>query len=263
MTAWYHRAGNSIYDEDGDDVREFIQHFTHTMDDRIGAPPPSLRRRAIKRTAIAAILAAAFTWAVYERETVWPLLTAAAEITRAALATAPAKPAPAPEVAAASEPTPPAPLETTEVSPITTPPDAQPATTEAHEATASAEPAVAPIPPASTAPGPADPLRQRAEAAGLHPSLSRALLAKLSDADFKNAGLAIDKALAETDDGATLIWPRAANPGLAQFEVYFTEGAETGCRRYVVAIAKDGWLTTALPMQRCGVKKRFASAKRG
>jgi hypothetical protein len=30
------------------------------------------------------------------------------------------------------------------------------------------------------------------------------------------------------------------------------QGAAPACRRYVVTITKDGWLTTALPMEKCG-----------
>ena len=45
---------------------------------------------------------------------------------------------------------------------------------------------------------PSDPYQVRAAAVGLHPDLSRALLARLSPADYRNAGIAIKTALAET-----------------------------------------------------------------
>jgi hypothetical protein len=101
---------------------------------------------------------------------------------------------------------------------------------------------------------PGDPIRRRGENAGLHPDLSRALLMRLGDADFRNAAQAIATAVAETPDNGEHVWPIRAASGLALFRVYFVAGAGEGCRRYVVTIAKDGWLTTALPMERCGVR---------
>lgn len=106
-----------------------------------------------------------------------------------------------------------------------------------------------------------DPLTRRAEAAGLHPDLSPALLQRLSDADFKTATAAIAIALKETGDTETLVWPQKAAKGAARFRVSFVHGAPDGCRRYVVEIAKDGWQTTALPIETCGVRK--LAAKRG
>lgn len=100
----------------------------------------------------------------------------------------------------------------------------------------------------------ADLLGKRAAAAGLHPEISRALLQRLSDADFQNAGIAVQKAVAETADDAVFTWPRQRRSELALFQVYFVAGAAPDCRRYVVTITKDAWSTTALPMERCGVK---------
>jgi hypothetical protein len=102
---------------------------------------------------------------------------------------------------------------------------------------------------------PADPLRQRAEAAGLHPEISRAVLRRLSAADLRNAGVAIETALAQTSDTDVLAWPRQRKPDEALFRVHFVAGAAPECRRYVVTVTKDGWSTTALPMERCGVKR--------
>ncbi len=107
-----------------------------------------------------------------------------------------------------------------------------------------------------------DPGAARAIAAGLHPDVSRVLLARLSDADYRNAGVAIRKALADTPDDDVLYWPLKTKAGVAQFQVHFVPGADEGCRRYVVTIAKDGWATTALPMDNCTVK-RSAAAKSG
>lgn len=93
--------------------------------------------------------------------------------------------------------------------------------------------------------------QERASAAGLHPDLSHILLARLSPTDYRNAGIAIQTAIAETPDAGVFVWPRQRKPELALFQVRFVAGAATGCRRYVVEITKDGWLTTALPMEKC------------
>jgi hypothetical protein len=100
----------------------------------------------------------------------------------------------------------------------------------------------------------ADPYQKRAVEVGLHPGLSRAVLERLSPADFRNAGIAIRTAVAETPDAGVLVWPRQREAGLALFKVHFVQGAAQGCRRYVVSITKDRWLTTALPMEKCGTQ---------
>ena len=89
---------------------------------------------------------------------------------------------------------------------------------------------------------------------GLHPDISRALLTRLSPADFRNAGAAIDNAVAQTPDAGTFVWPRQRRPEQALFQVRFVPGAAPDCRRYVVTVTKDRWSTTALPMERCGAK---------
>jgi hypothetical protein len=111
------------------------------------------------------------------------------------------------------------------------------------------------------APDPADPYQTKAAAVGLHPGLSRVLLTRLSATDYRNAGIAIETALAETPDNGVYAWPRQRKPELALFRVSFVAGAPSGCRRYVVTVTKDGWLTTALPMERCGTQPR--QARRG
>ncbi len=108
-----------------------------------------------------------------------------------------------------------------------------------------------PSTPAGQAPGPH---QKRAKAVGLHPDLSQVLLERLSAADYRNAGVAIKTALSETPDSAVFVWPRNHKPELALFKVRFVPGATAGCRRYVVTVTKDGWLTTALPVERCDVK---------
>jgi hypothetical protein len=120
------------------------------------------------------------------------------------------------------------------------------------------DPAASPSPLPPPASDPADPYRQRAEAVGLHPDLSRVLLDRLSPDDYRNAAHAIDTALAKTADGAVFVWPRQRKPEQALFKVHFVQSAAATCRRYVVTITKDGWLTTALPMERCGPARRSA-----
>ena len=133
---------------------------------------------------------------------------------------------------------------------------------------AAAVPLVAPAPPteiatnyAPPAPPPADLYQVRSKAAGLHSDLSRVLLARLSADDFRNAKAAIDTAVAETADDDALVWPRQRKAEQALFKVHFVPGAAPDCRRYVVTIAKDGWSTTALPMERCGVTRKAAQRK--
>jgi hypothetical protein len=99
---------------------------------------------------------------------------------------------------------------------------------------------------------PDDPYQKRAISVGLHPGLSRVLLERMSPTDYRNAGIAIQRALGNPDNSATVIWPRQRSPEEALFRVRFVPGAPQGCRRYVVTITKDGWTTTAPPMESCG-----------
>ncbi len=104
-----------------------------------------------------------------------------------------------------------------------------------------------------------DPYRKRAEAAGLHPDLSRVLLARLTAADYRNAAFAIEKAVKTVPDDEEFTWPRTKKTGVAVFNVHFVQGAGHECRRYVVTITKDRWSTTAMPMEKCGVKVAYRS----
>lgn len=99
-----------------------------------------------------------------------------------------------------------------------------------------------------------DPYRKKAEAVGLHPDLSRAVLARLTPADYRNAAYAIEKAIKTVPDDAEFTWPRARKTGAAVFNVHFVQGGGRDCRRYVVTVTKDRWTSTALPMEKCGVK---------
>lgn len=122
--------------------------------------------------------------------------------------------------------------------------------------TAALPPAAAAVPEPQPPPAadPADPLQARALAVGLHPGLSRVLLERLSPADYQNARVAIQTAVTETPDSGVLVWPKQRKPELALFHVRFVPGAAPNCRRYVVTVTKDGWTTTALPMEKCGAE---------
>lgn len=120
----------------------------------------------------------------------------------------------------------------------------------AADEAASSEPPM-PLPPPTV--DASDPYQKRAVDVGLHPSLSRSLLTRMSDTDYRNAGVAIKKALAETRDGDVLIWPRGGKPKDAVFEVKFVRSASPDCRRYVVIVTKDRWSTTARAMEKCGL----------
>ncbi|MFT3733037.1 MAG: hypothetical protein QM780_16745 [Hyphomicrobium sp.] len=105
-----------------------------------------------------------------------------------------------------------------------------------------------------------DPYRRKAESVGLHPDLSRVVLARLTPADYRNAAYAIQKAIKSVPDDGEFTWPRTRAKGTAVFSVHFVPGAERDCRRYVVTITKDRWTSTALPMEKCGVKVAFRTA---
>lgn len=132
-----------------------------------------------------------------------------------------------------------------------------PLTTAALPPAAKSSSVSAPLPGSPTA-DPADPYQKRAVAVGLHPDLSRVLLARLSPTDYRNAGIAIQTAVAETPDSAIFVWPRQRKPELALFQIRFVAGAAPSCRRYVVVVTKDGWSTTALPVEKCNVRLRKA-----
>jgi surface antigen len=151
------------------------------------------------------------------------------------------------------------PIETERVVAMEPAPSAETAAATATEQPLEAPPAPEPLTPPSA--DPADPNQKRALAAGLHPQLSRVLLARMSAADYRNAAHAVKTALAETPDTEVFVWPRQRKPDEALFNVRFVQGASVDCRRYVVSITKDGWLTTALPMETCGLKPVVVKAK--
>lgn len=138
-------------------------------------------------------------------------------------------------------------LVTEQPAPAVQEPQAPAETTALPDAAAQSPPEPLPLPVAD----PADPLQRRALAIGLHPDLSHAVLARLSQDDWRNARRAIDMALAATRDTRAVIWPKIAVGPLAQFEVRFVAASAVDCRRYVVIVTKDRWSTTARAMELC------------
>jgi hypothetical protein len=238
--------------------------------ERVGPPLVRRGRKALLRGLLLVILLGS-GWALIGEPATWPewLLGKVAAISAAmerdpgqpqqaasARVTA-AKPTPAePSSKPAAIEAPPAiPQPPSSGKPAATQDPAPPATAALPPAAAGAdEPVPAPLEPPSV--DPADIYQVRALAVGLHPGLSRVLLARLSPDDYRNAGIAIQKAVVETPDSGVFVWPRQRKPELALFHVRFVPGAAPDCRRYVVTVTKDGWLTTALPMEKCGPQPR-------
>jgi surface antigen len=245
--------------------------------ERIGAPPP-VRTQSAVRQVVSATIIVAMAWAAFETHTTWrPWLAMSLIKIRTELAKAqnPSEPKAATALPAPIEPLAAA-KDVAEITGTTSPPPqstpapapAEPATVaspspatdlaEANIATSSINtdpahtPAAAPLPQPELDPN--DPQQKRAASVGLHPRVSKVVLASLSDTDFGNARTAIRKALAEAADTDKVIWPRDANKKHAVFQVHFVAGAAPACRRYIVTIVKNGWTTTAPPMEKCGVK---------
>ena len=223
--------------------------------ERTGPPLVDLRRRLIVRVGVVSVLVLAGAWAWLEHRTTvveWAAIAAAAlsPALERTVAAPIAETAPPLQPFADSTPQqlPPSIVEPSvpDVTPSTT------ATLAAGDTDDNAAPAEKLPPPVAD---PADPHQKRALAVGLHPGLSKVLLAKLTPTDIRNAGIAIKTALAETADTDVFEWPKQRTPELALFQVKFVPGAMPECRRYVVMVTKDGWLTTAPPMEKCGLRR--------
>lgn len=245
--------------------------------ERIGAPPPVRKRSIIKQTSSAFIIVA-IGWTAFATHATWrpwlamSLIKIRSELTKTQRhsepTTAAALPAPieplaeireVAEITGTTSPPPqPTPAPATpeparkDSSPPVTAPAEEDITTSSIGQHPPSEPAAAPLP--EPEPDPTDPQQKRAAAIGLHPRVSQVVLASLSDTDFSNARTAIRKALAEAADTDKVIWPRNADKQHAVFQVHFVAGAARPCRRYIVTIVKNGWTTTAPPMEKCGVK---------
>lgn len=233
--------------------------------ERIG-PPLERPRSSMLSASLVLVVLFGGAWAVLQapdgslemvRQRAAALLTPVRDYRAATAMPTPEAPRVAEAPAHADEPLPPveAPPTASGGTDAALPPDSVPVETGAlGGASETAEPAEAqPLPPMRI--DPADPYQRRAVAVGLHPDLSRVLLARLTSADYRNAGYAVDTAVAKTADEGSFVWPRQRKPEQALFRVHFVPGAAHGCRRYVVTVVKDGWTTTALPMERCGSVK--------
>jgi hypothetical protein len=253
----------------GDELGEFLPG------ERIGPPPPRTGRKIVLR-GIVLLAAAGGVWAFMSGQVTWPawlptdISAMLSSLERRPTAPPPRAAEPLPRIdiepaerlAAVEAPSlPPRPVPSAKDAVA---PSAEPRTASAPLTTGALPPAArhsddapdGPLRPAIA--DPSDPYQVRAAAVGLHPDLSRALLARLSPADYRNAGIAIKTALAETAETAVYVWPRQRKPEEALFKVRFVPGAAAGCRRYVVSVTKDGWLTTAPPMEKCGPQPRQA-----
>lgn len=259
---------------------DFAEDFV--LGERIGTPGER-RRGSSMRDAIGVVgMLLAAAWVIGSLPTAWTSqiwngLASAYQSTQQSATAAPAPPpvVPAPiesarEVVAA----PGADAGTAVPAPAEAGPAANAAQMDAAQADAGADKASAPVDdrleaanarlPAPVA-DPDDPLQKRALAAGLHPGISRAVLARLSSADFRAAHTAIETALAgKAALGEAIVVPKDAKGGRAQFEVRFVEAAAAECRRYVVTIIKDRWSTTAPAMETCGSRSsQRTSARQG
>lgn len=271
MAASPHSAARSSRYDDYDDEDDFGDDFGPVAlhpGDRIG-PVQSAKGGLPWRTSLVILTAIGGGWAMLDeppdlKKLQSTVMTAVAPL----LERASPKSTPTPAPAVASAETPPAPpgsaaadeaatAEKTQIA--TASPSAYPPAPAAQPAPAPKVIADAPLP-AELPPAPpviadkSDPLRKRAEAVGLHPELSRVLLERLTKTDYRNAGTAIEKAFAQPTDAEVLVWPAQRKPEQALYHVRFVPGAAPSCRRYVVTVTKDGWLTTALPMEKCGAK---------
>ena len=247
-----HAPAASLFDAEDDDALESPFY----AGERICAPPPNARGSSML-PACFVLLVAIGVWALVSHTDGWRHWLSTNFTTASALmdyrAAPPAAPEQPPSVGPAPHAENPPPQPPSEsVAPSNAVPPEPLITASIETAPADKAPSVAPLSPPKA--DLTDPYQRRASAVGLHPDLSRALLARLSPADFRNAGVAIETAVAKTPDAGTFVWPRQRRPELALFQVHFVPGAAPDCRRYVVTVTKDRWSTTALPMERCGAK---------
>jgi hypothetical protein len=250
--------------------------------ERIGPPLGGYRGKILLKGGVLLLAAGAAAWATFSdqawRQWVSPeMRTQLSRLIERVGAHLQTQTQPAPRIAApprrGEPPMRPAALEAPPLAPLPTASNPAPMPDYAAskaEPPAAAEPLTTGSLPASAgAPGqplpaptvdPANPYQVRAAAVGLHPDLSSVLLARLTATDYRNAAYAIETAVKETADTAVFVWPRQRKPELALFRVRFVAGAALGCRRYVVTVVKDGWSTTAMPMEKC--KSEQVSARR-
>jgi hypothetical protein len=255
VLAWRKPApAASSFDPEDDDGEE--EEFF--AGERICVPPAETRGNSALRICIVILIAAGGWWLIRNPER-WPGWLSTKITAASALMDYRAPNPVAPAIADRTSPAEPAP--STDTAPALSHTPSEPAAGDAKAppapplTTASIQPAakefsVSPLPPPAS--DQTNPYRARAVAAGLHPDLSQVLLSRLTPADYSNARIAIDTAMAKTPDTGTFVWPPQHRPELALFQVRFVPGAAPRCRRYVVTVTKDRWSTTAAPMERCG-----------
>ena len=259
--AWHSTADTRDYDDfdSGDDFDAGDDYMAPELlaGERIGAPLPRTGRKRLLRRSATLALALGGGWAYWnDHVSVPPWLSAAISS-----AMSPSPPAMDRKVAETVVPPAPEVVKPLPMVEVAATPGADPAAAATAPAAADAAEAAGPEPLPQPKADKADPYAKRAAAAGLHPDLSRVLLERMTPGDYKNAGIAIKTALAETADSGVYVWPRERKPDAALFEVHFVAGAPSGCRRYVVAVTMDGWLTTALPVEKCGKGVKAAAVE--
>jgi hypothetical protein len=241
--------------DDDFDSREFYSG------ERVCPPPSALGGNGGLKAIIAILIALGGAWPLLGYPTTWQGWRSAVVAAVSASMDPKAPESTVSAAAAVSPPVPPALTELATKSPAANP--QPPVSSESAPAKPEASPTTTVAiavedPPSPLLPPPVveltDPYQKRAAAVGLHPNLSRVLLARLSPTDYRNAGIAIQRAVAGTPDTGVFVWPQQRKPELALFQVRFVPGAAPHCRRYVVTVTKDRWSTTALPMEKCGSK---------
>jgi hypothetical protein len=248
---WQSKYSPNDYDDLDDDDDDLPTALV--AGDRIGAGVPDRSGRRLMRSLLFVVAVLGAGWALQDNPAlapVWKSLESALkqpaplppQTEMAQTPPAPLLPLPATEVAATPG---------TEAGAVATPPAALMEPSAPAVGVAAGVAAIEPLKPAI--PDPKDPNQVKAVAVGLHPDLSRALLTRLSANDYRNAEVAIKTALLQTPDSDVLEWPREAKRDAAVFQVRFVAGAAGDCRRYVVEITKDSWVTTAPAMEKCGL----------
>ncbi len=264
MTVPARRAKARASAEFDDDFEDDFAPGEFYSGERVCPAPERLGGNALLRWLVVLVIAVGGGWVLVSYPDAWRGWLA----TRlAAVSSAIDQRAPAPIAAAAVAPPLPPPVTVStppQAAVVAPPPAPPPEQTPASDAEKESEVTTAAITPAAEEPAPrplpppvvnpADPYQKRAAAAGLHPDLSRVLLVRLSPTDYRNAAIAIETAVAKTPDTGVFVWPRQRKPELALFRVHFVPGAAPTCRRYVVTVTKDGWSTTAPPMEKCGAR---------
>ncbi len=245
-------------------VSSYRRKSANPVSQRVSASAAAAAKSRGRRAIVAIlviILMGSGAWLVVEHRDDVVAISSRAAVALQEFQSARSTPAPGADAVKTVEPLP---VAEREIAPIRTVPDEDPAAS----ARASVEDLAPEVEPPAQTPGqtaqrerlanvtadPTDRLQQRALAAGLHPGLSRTLLDRLSAEDFRNAAHAVQGVLSGTS-ASPFVWPRRQQPQRAQFRVRLVNGAPADCRRYVVQIAKDGWETTAQPMERCEARQ--------